>query len=497
MLAENDNVRKPSNPTDFYKILVESVDEAIAATLGKDVTEETQRHLQAFLGFSYQDRSNIERLFSSFERGQGFLGANVPKLAVKKMYQKAGVPFFEVAGTPAIQYVYDLKRILASTELASNANLNTLDSHIINRSPATNALKSLSKRAQPYNVNLGMKIRSAVEKSIIDLLGAKILSNICDILYRRYDIIPEELPYRLDTLYDVLSKTTGETAAKAFTRTVARRLYATLEIGELRRIGGELDLTATFRDLLKITSTEPHILGLCVGPPGSGKSVLCKQFAYEVLNSRRKVIYMSTERSSQEILKRMVAHGWDVGSYLRSSLWMVDMYSWLEDGNQTYEQTRFGSRLCPLNATDLQVGMGKLYEELEGTWSVVILDSLSTLISMVGEERALKLLPPFLARTRQHGAAIVSLTSGIHPSPTLTRLSSLFDLVVEMRMEVEEQLERKLRISKFTEGHHPDQWIPYYIFDQGIALQVELENRLQRNMFDTTCELSNMDKEAS
>ena len=188
------------------------------------------------------------------------------------------------------------------------------------------------------------------------------------------------------------------------------------------------------------------------------------------------MIYMSTERSSADIFERMQGHGWSVEEYLRSSLRLVDMYSWLEDGNQAYAETPFGSRLCPLNTTDLQIALGKFYEELGGGWSIVIFDSLSTFISTLGEERALRLIPSVVAKVRQHGSAVVSLTSGIHAESTLAQLHSLFDLIVEMKIEAGEHLERMLRIAKFRLGSHPDRWIPFQILDQGLMLQSNRSN---------------------
>ena len=145
---------------------------------------------------------------------------------------------------------------------------------------------------------------------------------------------------------------------------IASHSYPGEGLTEVSQIENERALTSTFRRLLGIRDSDPHILGLYVGPPGSGRSVLCKQYTYELLRSGRKVIYMSTERSSKDIVERMSVHGWNVEPYLRSNLRLVDLYSWLEDGNQSYVETEFGSRLCPLNITDLQLAIGKLYNEL-------------------------------------------------------------------------------------------------------------------------------------
>ena len=100
--------------TDFERILVESLDEAITFTLAKGPSPDLERHLRNFLALPYDRMNAVELLFSSLERAYGLLGADVLRLVVRKMYAKADVPFYEVAGTPMFQYVYDLKEKLAN-----------------------------------------------------------------------------------------------------------------------------------------------------------------------------------------------------------------------------------------------------------------------------------------------------------------------------------------------------------------------------------------------
>ena len=126
LLSESGSQLNASDRTDFDKILAESVNEAIAVVLGRKTTPELDRHLQAFLGISYANIDTIEVLFSSLECAYGLFGSTVPQLVVKKMYGKANVPLYRVEGTPMIQYVYDLKRILASKELTSQTDLNPM-----------------------------------------------------------------------------------------------------------------------------------------------------------------------------------------------------------------------------------------------------------------------------------------------------------------------------------------------------------------------------------
>ena len=101
--------------TDFNQILLESVNEAVAVALGKPTTLELTHHLQAYIGISADEIPNhIDLLFSSLRDSFGTRGDDLCKMVVKKMYEKAGVPFFEIGGQPMIQYVEELKARLGT-----------------------------------------------------------------------------------------------------------------------------------------------------------------------------------------------------------------------------------------------------------------------------------------------------------------------------------------------------------------------------------------------
>jgi hypothetical protein len=99
--------------TDFGRILMESVSESISIALQRTITPELSKRLQAYLGMSVEEmEDNVDRLFSSLENSFGISGGDLCKMVVKRMYQRAGVPFYEVAGIEMIQYVHELKRVL-------------------------------------------------------------------------------------------------------------------------------------------------------------------------------------------------------------------------------------------------------------------------------------------------------------------------------------------------------------------------------------------------
>src|SRR5208282_3930241 len=113
----------PKSRTDFGQILLESVNESISITLGRPITLELDHHLQAYLGLSVDEMEHdVDFLFSSLRDSFGMQGGDIRNMVVRRMYQKAGIPFYEVGGTLMIQYVHELKRILAMREYPIKPN---------------------------------------------------------------------------------------------------------------------------------------------------------------------------------------------------------------------------------------------------------------------------------------------------------------------------------------------------------------------------------------
>ena len=118
-MKESDSLTAKSR-TDFTQILLESVNESISIALGRPITPELTHHLQAYIGLSVDEMGgNVDLLFSSLTDSFGIRGGDIRKMVVRRMYRKAGVPFYEVAGTLLIQYVHELKRKLTMIEYST------------------------------------------------------------------------------------------------------------------------------------------------------------------------------------------------------------------------------------------------------------------------------------------------------------------------------------------------------------------------------------------
>ena len=111
--TEESDSPTPKSRTDFSQILLESVNESISITLGRPITPALNHNLQAYIGLSVDEmEDNVDLLFSSLRDSFGIHGGDIRKMVVRRMYQKAGIPFYDVAGTHMIQYVHELKRML-------------------------------------------------------------------------------------------------------------------------------------------------------------------------------------------------------------------------------------------------------------------------------------------------------------------------------------------------------------------------------------------------
>jgi len=72
------------------------------------------------------------------------------------------------------------------------------------------------------------EVKVAIDDAIVDLVGSKVLVSVYQHLRIQYDISGLEVPYRLDTLLEVLGNVFGIVGARTIERTIAKRLYSRL-----------------------------------------------------------------------------------------------------------------------------------------------------------------------------------------------------------------------------------------------------------------------------
>ena len=68
-------------------------------------------------------------------------------------------------------------------------------------------------------------MKRAIDGTILGIVGEDVLRSLYKHLSDRYDISPDELPYRLDTLFEAVEDTFGVRGARTLGKAIARRFY--------------------------------------------------------------------------------------------------------------------------------------------------------------------------------------------------------------------------------------------------------------------------------
>jgi hypothetical protein len=106
--------------TDFNDLVVESVEETISEVLGRRVTPAFWHHYQAFLGISRDEMPyRLETLFASLKGMLGVGGDTLGRMIVRKLYAKTNVPLDLKPDRTLLEYVEELKAILAQDIMGS------------------------------------------------------------------------------------------------------------------------------------------------------------------------------------------------------------------------------------------------------------------------------------------------------------------------------------------------------------------------------------------
>ena len=73
-------------------------------------------------------------------------------------------------------------------------------------------------------------LKNAIDETIISILGQTVHEVLFRLLEEKYSVASDELPYRLDTMVEVLRKTFGVTGSKTIGRAIAKNFFGKLGI---------------------------------------------------------------------------------------------------------------------------------------------------------------------------------------------------------------------------------------------------------------------------
>lgn len=217
---------------------------------------------------------------------------------------------------------------------------------------------------------------------------------------------------------------------------------------------------------------------LIMGDPATGKSTLLLQMVVEGLRQKKNVVYAALDDFPDNVRESMSAMGIDPGKFEnesnRSMLAFIDCYSILIGGKSKEKYSEDPQRL-----SDLSIVISKaLSETIIPSRTILVIDSLTTLIQRTGVRPAFEFLHTLVAKIRSYKGSCVSSLSrkAFHPA-IIAAIQDKVDGVIEMKAEeTKDGLERFIRIPKMKGTRHSTTWVPYST-DPGIGLIIPASSR--------------------
>ena len=74
------------------------------------------------------------------------------------------------------------------------------------------------------------EVKRCVAGAIYGIMGQEVLEALYKHLKKQYDITPDKIPYRLDSVFETLEETFGAKGARTVSRAIAKRLYYRLNL---------------------------------------------------------------------------------------------------------------------------------------------------------------------------------------------------------------------------------------------------------------------------
>ena len=211
---------------------------------------------------------------------------------------------------------------------------------------------------------------------------------------------------------------------------------------------------------------------LVMGDPGTFYATFAQQALYNASKQKTKVVYYTSEASSDDIIQDMATFKWDVSDAMDDGSWIFTRVippQLKTITNNTPEDPREQRiDLPPHSLTSLHEDF---VEKLnEGRWSAL---SLSYLIRTYPEEEVLDLIMFWVSAAHNLGGVhFILLPKGIHDENLVNYIKSLVDGVLSFKFaQGFEQAEGEIDIEKLRRVIPKVKTIRHAVQDNGLAIE--------------------------
>ncbi len=221
---------------------------------------------------------------------------------------------------------------------------------------------------------------------------------------------------------------------------------------------------------------------ILIGPPGSGKSIFCKQFLCGLLEAGDPGVYASTGENAGKVEEGMALLGFNTAKFRSNGLLhIIDLHSITSEKRGHEKQLGISGWLKGPHGSHYVLEVERAMEDAVVGLAKpgVVLDSLSALLLHSSEAELLQLVQSLLARLKLSGAfPLFSLTSGNYSDQFSNAVRLLFDGVLELKVdESTGGVNRLFRVFSLKGTRHTTEWLPFTISDHGIVMEETLKTR--------------------
>jgi len=197
---------------------------------------------------------------------------------------------------------------------------------------------------------------------------------------------------------------------------------------------------------------------MILGSPGSGKTVLMENLAYESLKKNKKCIYIVNNEFPSKIRENMQSLGLNLKEFEEKGYFIfIDCYSGLA-GKQPEEKHFIPSPTDLTNlGTEISVILNKLNKDVD-----VYMDSPASLLASVKPEIIISFIHATGAKVKGEGGKFCFTMSPVTSKEALNKMDEASDCIVELQL-IEPKQERKLRIRKVKGRKHSSKWFNFSI----------------------------------
>ena len=204
---------------------------------------------------------------------------------------------------------------------------------------------------------------------------------------------------------------------------------------------------------------------LILSDPGAGEENLLTHFVGRYLSGGKTIVYVTLDNFPANIRNNLQQNLTSSGDW--SSLIFIDSYS-KSIGLESDEEYVTD----PENLSAISIAISDILDK--SIISMIVLNSLNTLVQKRGFSPAIEFLRVLIARSRQAKClCLVTMNRKAHHPAMLASAQDIVDGVIELKVdETPEGIKRALRILKMVGVKYLTNWAHYEISDDGDLVQV-------------------------